>query len=216
MELVIDNAPKPKTGAKKKPLMGHVKPRIMTPKLRGPSRGGEFSEFCEKVGYPLLPWQKYAADDFLTTKDGLWVRRTVMICVSRQNGKTLLAALRILAGLFVFGEKSIIAMSSNRGMALTTFRLVVQIIEANDFLRDQVKLNIGKVGRFGSGTECVELKNGARYEIVAATSDGARGKSADLLFIDEIREIGEEAWRAAKPTTRARLWRPRYGSRSLF
>ena len=204
MELVIDNVPKRKTGAKKKKPVGHVKPRIMTPKLTGPSRGAEFSKFCEKVGYPLLPWQKYAADDFLTTKDGLWVRKTVMICVSRQNGKTLLAALRILAGLFVFGEKSIIAMSSNRGMALTTFRLVIQIIEANDFLRDQVKLNIGKVGRFGSGTECVELKNGSRYEIVAATSDGARGKSADLLFIDEVREIGEEAWRAAKPTTRAR------------
>jgi hypothetical protein len=95
-------------------------------------------------------------------------------------------------------------MSSNRSMALTTFRQVVGIIESNEALRSQVKLNIGKVGRFGSGTECVELKNGARYEIVAATRDGARGKSADLLFIDEVREISEEAWKAAKPTTRAR------------
>ena len=204
MELVTDIPVKRKTGTKKKPLLGHVKPRIMTPKLSGPTRGAEFAEFAEKVGYPLLPWQKYAADDFLTTKDGQWVRRTVMICVSRQNGKTLLAALRILAGLFIFNERSIIAMSSNRGMALTTFRQVVQIIESNEFLREQVKLNLGKVGRFGSGTECIELKNGARYEIVAATSDGARGKSADMLFIDELREIGEEAWRAAKPTTRAK------------
>ena len=204
MELVTDDAPTRKTGTKKKAIIGHVKPRIMSPKLKGPSRGQEFAEFAEKVGYPLLPWQKYAADDFLTTRDGKWVRKTVMICVSRQNGKTLLAALRILAGLFIFEERSIIAMSSNRGMALTTFRQVVQIIEANEFLREQVKLNLGKVGRFGSGTECIELKNGARYEIVAATSDGARGKSADMLFIDELREIGEEAWRAAKPTTRAK------------
>ena len=204
MEIVTDIPVKRKTGTKKKPLLGHVKPRIMSPKLSGPTRGAEFAEFAEKVGYPLLPWQKYAANDFLTTKDGQWVRRTVMICVSRQNGKTLLAALRILAGLFIFNERSIIAMSSNRGMALTTFRQVVQIIESNEFLREQVKLNLGKVGRFGSGTECIELKNGARYEIVAATSDGARGKSADMLFIDELREIGEEAWRAAKPTTRAK------------
>jgi hypothetical protein len=100
---------------------------------------------------------------------GEFIRKTIMVCVSRQNGKTLLAALRILAGLFIFGEKSIIAMSSNRSMALTTFRQVVGIIESNEALRSQVKLNIGKVGRFGSGTECVELKNGARYEIVAAT-----------------------------------------------
>jgi phage terminase large subunit-like protein len=89
-------------------------------------------------------------------------------------------------------------------MALTTFRQVVNIIEQNDFLRDKVKLNMGKVGRFGSGMECIELKNGARYEIVAATRDGARGKTADLLFIDELREISEEAWKAAKPTVRAR------------
>ena len=206
MELVIDNQGKPTLGAKKKPpLMGAVKPRVMSIPLKGKSRGDEFAAFAESIGYTLDPWQKYIADDFLTMDDdGAFIRKTIMVCVSRQNGKTLLAALRILAGLFVFGEKSIIAMSSNRSMALTTFRQVVSIIENNESLRCQVKLNIGKVGRFGSGTECVELKNGARYEIVAATRDGARGKSADLLFIDEVREISEEAWKAAKPTTRAR------------
>ena len=206
MELVIDKSETAHMGTSKKPpLMGAIKPRVMSIPLKGKSRGDEFAAFAESIGYTLDPWQKYIADDFLTMdEDGAFIRKTIMVCVSRQNGKTLLAALRILAGLFVFGEKSIIAMSSNRSMALTTFRQVVSIIESNESLRCQVKLNIGKVGRFGSGTECVELKNGARYEIVAATRDGARGKSADLLFIDEVREISEEAWKAAKPTTRAR------------
>lgn len=206
MELVIDKSETAHMGtSKKKPLMGAIKPRVMSLPLKGKSRGDEFAAFAESIGFTLDPWQKYIADDFLTMdEDNNFIRKTIMVCVSRQNGKTLLAALRILAGLFVFGEKSIIAMSSNRSMALTTFRQVVSIIESNESLRCQVKLNIGKVGRFGSGTECVELKNGARYEIVAATRDGARGKSADLLFIDEVREISEEAWKAAKPTTRAR------------
>lgn len=190
---------------KHKKIFGNTEPRIMTPKLKGLSKGSEFAEFAEKCGMPLLPWQKYCADDFLTVDaDGNYVRRTICLLVSRQQGKTLLAAMRILFGLFVTGEKSIIALSSNRAMALTTFRQVVNIIEQNDFLRDKVKLNMGKVGRFGSGMECIELKNGARYEIVAATRDGARGKTADLLFIDELREISEEAWKAAKPTVRAR------------
>lgn len=57
--------------------------------------------------------------------------------------------------------------------------------------------------RFANGSEVIELKNGARYEIVAATRDGSRGKHADLLFVDETREISEEAWVAARPTTRA-------------
>jgi phage terminase large subunit-like protein len=48
------------------------------------------------------------------------------------------------------------------------------------------------------------MKNGARLDVVAATRDGSRGRTADLLYIDEIREISEEGFRAATPTTRAR------------
>jgi phage terminase large subunit-like protein len=55
-----------------------------------------------------------------------------------------------------------------------------------------------------NGQESLELLNGARYEIVAATRDGSRGKTADLLFVDEVREVDEAAWTAARPITRAR------------
>ena len=41
-------------------------------------------------------------------------------------------------------------------------------------------------------------------DVVAATRDGSRGRSVNgLLYIDEIREITEEGFRAATPTTRA-------------
>ena len=202
MELVIDNVPKRKTGTKKKPLMGAVKPRLMSPALKGKSRGPEFAEFAEKCGYPLFPWQKYISNDFLTVdSSGAFVRKTTGIILSRQNGKTMLIALRILFGLFVLGEKSIVAMSSKRGMAEDTFRKVCSIIDANEFLRVQVKLNRGEVGYRGNGKEHLDLLNGARYEIVASNADAARGKSANLLFVDELRYISEEAWAAAKPIT---------------
>ena len=202
MELV-QASPKPsKQGEKKKPLLGAVKPRIMSIPLKGKSRGAEFAEFAEKCGYPLFPWQKFIANDFLTVDDtGAFERKTVAVILSRQNGKTMLIALRILFGLFVLGEKSVVAMSSKRGMAEDTFRKVCSIIEANEFLRSQVKLTRGEVGYRGNGKEHLDLLNGARYEIVAGTSDGARGKSANLLFVDELRYISEEAWAAAKPIT---------------
>jgi phage terminase large subunit-like protein len=101
--------------------------------------------------------------------------------------------------LFIFGEMNIVAMSSNRGMALDTFRKVVDVIEDNPHLMAQVKQI-----RVANGQESVELLSGARYEIVAATRDGSRGKTADLLYIDELREIDEDSWTAAKPITRAR------------
>jgi phage terminase large subunit-like protein len=84
-------------------------------------------------------------------------------------------------------------------MALDTFRQVAYAIEANDALSKSVKQI-----RFANGTESIELKNGARLDVVAATRDGSRGRTADLLYIDEVREISEEGFRAATPTTRAR------------
>jgi len=48
------------------------------------------------------------------------------------------------------------------------------------------------------------MLSGARLDVVAATRDGSRGRSVNgLLFIDELREIDEEAFKAATPTTRA-------------
>jgi len=192
-----------KAGTKK--LVGMTKPRVMSIPLKGKSRGPEFIEFAAKCGVPLFPWQEYIAHDFLSIdKENNWRRKTNAIIISRQNGKTFLIALRILAGLFLWDEMNVLAMSSVRGLAEDTFRQVCSIIERNDFLRDQVRLNRGNVGYFGNGAYYLPLKNGAKYEVVAATRDGSRGKTANLLFVDELREITEDAWAAAKPTTIAR------------
>jgi phage terminase large subunit-like protein len=83
-------------------------------------------------------------------------------------------------------------------MALDTFRNVAYTIEDNPFLKDQVRQI-----RLANGQESITLKNGARYEIAAATRDAPRGKSCGFLYLDEIREWSEEAFTAALPTTRA-------------
>ena len=187
-------------GAKKKPLIGAVKPRIHSPLLKGRSKIDEVADLAEKIGMPLLPWQYFVLKDMLTVdKDDMFVRKTSLVLVARQNGKTHLARMRILAGLFLFGEKNIVAMSSNRNMALDTFRQVANTIEDNPFLMSQVKRI-----RYANGQESITLLNGARYQIVAATRDGARGLSADFLYQDELREVSEEAFKAATPITRAR------------
>ena len=179
---------------------GSTKPRLQNAPLKGASRIDEIKKFLEDCKLELLPWQEYVLTDMLKVdKDQKWRRKTNLLLVARQNGKTHLARIRILAGLFIFGEMNIVAMSSNRGMALDTFRKVVDVIEDNPALMAQVKQI-----RVANGQESVELLSGARYEIVAATRDGSRGKTADLLYIDELREIDEDSWTAAKPITRAR------------
>jgi phage terminase large subunit-like protein len=184
----------------KKARKGATKPRLQNAPLKGASRIDQIKKFLEDCKLELLPWQEYVLTDMLKVdKDQKWRRKTNLLLVARQNGKTHLARIRILAGLFIFGEMNIVAMSSNRGMALDTFRKVVDVIEDNPALMAQVKQI-----RVANGQESVELLSGARYEIVAATRDGSRGKTADLLYIDELREIDEDSWTAAKPITRAR------------
>ena len=186
------------TQGKKAKRLQHV-PRLHTPLLKGKSRGNEIVELAERIGMPLMEWQKWVVEDMMKIDDeGNFRRKTIGLLIARQNGKTHLARMRIIWGL-LNGER-IVAMSSNRNMALDNFREVAYIIQANEWLSEQ----LAHKPRLANGQEMITFKNGGRYEIVAATRDGSRGKTADLLFIDELREVTLEAWTAARPVTRAR------------
>ena len=185
---------------RKQKLRGATKPRVHSPFLKGETKGKEIAELAKKIGVPLLPWQEFVLNDMMTVdKKGDFIRKSNLILVARQSGKTHLARMRVIWGLFYGNERNHLIMSSNRGMALTSFRDIAYTIESNDFLKSQVKAI-----RYANGTESIELLNGARLDVVAATRDGSRGRTADFLWIDELREINEEGFRAATPVTRAR------------
>jgi phage terminase large subunit-like protein len=181
-------------------LIGSTEPRIHTPLLNAPTRAQEVADLATKIGLPLVPWQRWVLDDLLSIDDAQnWRKKTALILVARQNGKTHLARMLILSHLFLWGSKNVLGMSSNRNMALDTFRQVAYTIEDNQFLKDQVRQI-----RLANGQESITLLNGARYEIAAATRDAPRGKTADFLYIDELREWTQESFTAALPVTRAR------------
>ena len=191
---------------KPKPLRGALEPRLHSPWLKGKTKGDQIAELAERIGQPLLAWQKLILDDMCgVDKDGMFIRKTSLLLVSRQSGKSHLARMRVLAGLFCFGEKDILIMSSNRSMAMKSFNIMADIIERNDFLRVQLKDGDVKKGiRRTNGDERIILATGAQIEVAAATSDGARGRTCDFLWIDELREVSEVAMDAAKSVTIAR------------
>jgi phage terminase large subunit-like protein len=181
-------------------LIGSTEPRIHTPLLKVLSKSQEVADLAEKIQLPLIPWQRWVLDDLLSVdSEQNWRKKTALILVARQNGKTHLARMLILSHLFLWGSKNVLGMSSNRNMALDTFRQVAYTIEDNQFLKDQVRQI-----RLANGQESITLLNGARYEIAAATRDAPRGKTADFLYIDELREWTQESFTAALPVTRAR------------
>jgi phage terminase large subunit-like protein len=184
-----------------KALRGATKPRVHSPLLKEKTgKGLEIKELADKIGIPLLPWQEFILSDMMKTgKSGEFIRKTSLLLVARQNGKTHLARMRVIWGLVYGGERNHLIMSSNRSMALASFRDICYTFESNDFLKAYIKQI-----RYANGTESIELLNGARLDVVAATRDGSRGRTADFLWIDELREINEEGFRAATPVTRAR------------
>jgi phage terminase large subunit-like protein len=182
-----------------KALRGATKPRLHSVPLKGKSKVNDVIEIAKILNEKLLPYQEYVLKDMLVVdKKDMWVRKSNLLLISRQNGKTFLARMLILTHLLKWNT-DVLIMSSNRSMALETFRQVANALENNDHFKGMVKQI-----RHANGTESIEMLSGARLDVVAATRDGSRGRSINgLLYIDEVREISEEGYRAAMPVTRA-------------
>jgi phage terminase large subunit-like protein len=184
---------------KKQSLRGATKPRLYSVPLKGKSKVDDVKEIAGLLKESLLPYQEYVLKDMLVVdKKDMWVRKSNLLLISRQNGKTFLARMLILTHLLKWNT-DVLIMSSNRSMALETFRQVANALENNDHFKGMVKQI-----RHANGTESIEMLSGARLDVVAATRDGSRGRSINgMLYIDEVREISEEGYRAAMPVTRA-------------
>jgi phage terminase large subunit-like protein len=56
--------------------------------------------------FKLLPWQKLLAIEMHRVKpDNRWHHSEIGVILSRQNGKSTFMMLRILAGMFLWGER---------------------------------------------------------------------------------------------------------------
>ena len=131
--------------------------------------------------------------------DGQWATPTVGISVPRQNGKGALIEARELAGLLLFGEKTIIHSAHEQKTARVGFERVLSYFENYDDLRKKVRSTMSALGR-----EHIKLKNGSELHFPARSKGAIRGFSIDCLILDEGQILGDPAWEAIKPTISAR------------
>lgn len=197
-------------------LKGSESPRLFTPEGREiteeTSLGYAFAEWCEVVCHvTLLPWQKWLAvhgmeieGDF---ENGWNFRfRTVLVLVARQNGKTLFAELLALFFMYVLGVDMILGTAQNVDTAEEVWDSAINRAEESPYMRERID-HVRRV----NGGKSFELKSGEKYKVVAATRQGARGKRADLVLMDELREQRNwDGWGAVSKTMMARpnamLW----------
>jgi phage terminase large subunit-like protein len=183
------------------PLRGATEPRVHSPLLKGKSRAGEVLEMITRLKMDeLMPYQKFVLNQMLmVNKKNQYRIKTALLLISRQNGKSHLGRVRIIWGMFYGGEKKLIIMSANRATSLMLFREIAWIIESTPELKAMTKAI-----RYANGGERIELLNGATLDVISDNSSSPRGRTADFLWIDEIREISEDGYKAAVPVTRAR------------
>jgi phage terminase large subunit-like protein len=186
---------------KAQPLRGATQPRVHSPLLKGASRYKEILDMIDRLKMDkLMPYQEFVLKDMMAVdKKNNYRRKTSLLLISRQNGKSHLGRVRVIWGMFYGGEKKVIIMSANRATSLMLFREIAWIIESTPELKAMTKAI-----RYANGGERIELLNGSTLDVISDNSSSPRGRTADFLWIDEIREISEDGYKAAVPVTRAR------------
>ena len=189
------------------PVKGSTEPRLFTPPLREltpeTSWGFECVDFLESVlGWTLLPYQRWLYIHALERSlDGKGFRfQTLVILISRQNGKTQWLKGLGLWRLYVDGAKQVLISAQNLEFAETTLAEAVDEVKANPLLMAEFQKFSQTNGKFR-----MVLDGGREWRAAVSTRKGGRSLSVDLALLDELREHQNWlAWNAIVPTTTAR------------
>lgn len=190
-------------------------PRIYTPPLReltpDTSIGYEVIEFATNVlEIDLMPWQKWLlihALEVIDEEGGWRLRfRNVQVLVGRQNGKTTLGSVVALFFLYQLEVGLVLGTAQDVSNAEDTWQMCVEIAQTNKELSEAIK-HVW----YTNGSKRLQLVGGRDYRVRASNRKAGRGKSADLVLMDELREHQTwDAWAALSKTGMARknslLW----------
>lgn len=183
--------------------LGSTTPRVYTPPLREltpeTSHGYSVIRFAEKIlGERLLPWQEWFLIHALELReDGGYRFKTVLLLVARQNGKTHLIKILILWRLFMAQALLVIGAAQSLSDAEDVWEEVVRTAQNTPILAKRVK-QVAWV----NGGKRLRTTHGGSYIVETLQRDAGRGKTADLLFLDELREHKTRvAWNALTATT---------------
>jgi phage terminase large subunit-like protein len=191
-------------------IKGIETPRIYTPPLReltpDTTLGFEMIDFADQVLHiSLHPWQKWllihAFEVVGDAEDGWRLRfRNVQVLVGRQNGKTTLGCVVALYFLYQLCVGLVLGTAQDVSNAEDTWQMCVELAQGNPELEEAIK-HVW----YTNGSKRLQLTGNRDYRVRASNRKAGRGKSADLVLMDELREHQTwEAWAALSKTGMAR------------
>jgi phage terminase large subunit-like protein len=165
--------------------------------------GDRLLEFVDKywidadTGKPikLLPFQRWLIRSILETyppghpQAGLLRYKQVVVSMGRQNGKSLLAAILSLYGLFQHTRAPlVIGIAPILKQATIVYNRSRYVVNMNPALKKKVK---------ATGTRGLMWRDGrGMYDILTGKGDALQGSSITLGIADELHILKPEAWDA--------------------
>lgn len=179
--------------------VGSQSPRVRSVPAYVSTLGDEAADFMAEVGKPLLPWQRECVRDMMGRRaDGKWAGYEAGLFEARQNGKGVVIEARQLYSLFVLRTRKIIHSAHLFDTSREAFDRVMELIDGSDWLTKRV----ARVNR-AHGKEGIELTRragGGSLKYKARTLHGARGFSAEDIFLDEAYALVGGHMAAISPT----------------
>lgn len=188
--------------------------RVVSPfvKTFGPAAVRFFETFTPMK---LDEWQKnYFRDTLGVRPNGKWSAPDVGLVVSRQNGKSELAAARVIIGLFVLKEPLILYSAHRSDTATQIFKRVQDIIADSPELLKQTRHTRRNgqviVGRQTNGQESITVfdpetrKDISTVQFRTRVKNAGRGFTADCLILDEAMDLDSGFIGDVYPTLSAR------------
>jgi hypothetical protein len=187
---------------------GRAEPRVCTLPLRPltpeTSLGYHVIEFARVVlGVVLVPWQRAALIRMLELHpDGRLRFRTAVILVARQNGKSTLAQVLTIYLLCVWGWPVALGTAQDLETAEKLWADVVEMAETNEELAPLVAKIVHTNGK--KTLKLLTPHGSAEYLVKAANRRAGRGRTGNLILMDELREHQNwDCWAAVTKTTMA-------------
>lgn len=184
------------SGVDTPPRITSVCPSVAT---WGPYAG----ELAAYLGVPLDDWQQAVLDCWLAMDELGHLPVTVGLTVPRQSGKSTLLLVREVWSL-LRGETVASTAHQVKTASAHFDRLMSVFGYPRDPRPDHPELNrLVRRAVGGDGRQMLDLTTGGSLFVQARQRGAARGRSVDLLTLDEAQDIGEDTMSALSPTTSA-------------
>lgn len=190
-------------------LRGAAAPRVSTHPGYVDTFGPDAVELMARCGQIMDRWQADALDVMLGIRpDGKWVCFEYCEWCPRQNGKGGILEARVMAGLFLLGERLIMWSAHEYKTAMEAFRRVVWLLgQLGEKLSDtlyEVDGSLVKVNNTNGEEGLERLDTGQRLKFIARSKGSGRGFSGDVNIIDEAFAYTSTHQGALMPTMSAR------------